>query len=682
MEPMRRASGRSDTQPLNSPASPFEDVETAYNSGDLGVQHNDASPYSPPLATPNSFASTKSGTYTYLNTPTSTFDRDHNSDSESLMGDGFQRHHHHHHHHVKRFDHNETRKKLFRTGGSKLLVTVLFSALICICLKAWEGFKDPIVLSKIDVRIFNAVAIGLSLCLGLNLLSSLKHYANTFRWSFLARRYISLESFDLILHSASLVKITKLMIISMPGIRGRKYLRRFPWFRDARDDGTKWMWLVCALWLSINIGSQILVALLSLFWPVENSLTPLMSYGNVTVADLTTWYIDPIESDPESNATSMEYAWQFGMEAQTYPRFLMNETQKDLSSLPGTPLYQGDGTWEYRFFNRDPQHQYTNYVLSERKVQATATCEQLETRGGVHDSDEDVNEFGSMYIEGKAPGQSWMKYGIPEQAGGSATWIASFYSYCGSRCTNFTVLQNPDSHVINKTSLFLCNSTLSPVTKANGKNDIVTLTPEDDAAVYGNDDFARIAAGAIGWTGIPWNNWDDRQTRSYSQGSSWSPAKELTKEEVENLLMRFTIGAVAAFDDHGIRYNLTNQHSRPSLGQQLDVDWFWIWVILGGICGIQLVALILLVTFANRTIVRDESFLSMAMLLSPVVSRIGRAGMNLSGDEIKDHPKLKWKKIRYDYREGKNGEPNQVDIFFEGKDKKEGRKSWAPGAYS
>lgn len=89
-----------------------------------------------------------------------------------------------------------------------------------------------------------------------------------------------------------------------------------------------------------------------------------------------------------------------------------------------------------------------------------------------------------------------------------------------------------------------------------------------------------------------------------------------------------------------------------------------------------------MVAFANRAIVRDESFFSMAMLLSPVVSKIGRSGMNLSGAEIKEHRKLLWKKIRYDYREGKDGEPNQVDIFFEGKDQKEGRKSWAPGSYS
>ncbi|KAH7095824.1 hypothetical protein FB567DRAFT_432013 [Paraphoma chrysanthemicola] len=521
--------------------------------------------------------------------------------------------------------------------------------------------------------------IGLSLCLGLNLLSSLKHYASTFRWSFLGRRYVNLETFDLILHASSLIKVTKLMFLSMPGIRGRSWARRFKWGRETRDDGTKWMWLVCLMWLSINIGSQILVALLSLFFPVENSLIPLMTHGPVNVANLNTWYV---EKEPDENATSLETAWMFGMEAMVYPEFLMNETRRDLSTLPGTPVYKGNTSWEYRFFNRDPAHQYTNYVLSERKVQATTTCEQLEVRGEVASTDEEIEEFGSMYIEGKAPGKDWTKYKIPEQASGSVTWIAATEAHCGSRCTNFTVLQDSDNHTVKTPGLFLCNSTLSDISKAKGKDDIVTATEEDENAVYGNDDFARIAAGAIGWTGIAWNNWTDRQTRTYSPGSKWSPAKVVTTEDVENLLMRFTVGTVAAFDDHGIRYNISNQRTCPTQGQQLDVDWPYVLCILCGICGIQLVALILLVLFANRTIVRDESFFSMAMLLSPVVARIGRSGMNLSGDDIKNHPKLKWKKIRYDYREGKNGEPNQVDIFFEGKDKKEGRKSWAAGSYS
>lgn len=121
----------------------------------------------------------------------------------------------------------------------------------------------------------------------------------------------------------------------------------------------------------------------------------------------------------------------------------------------------------------------------------------------------------------------------------------------------------------------------------------------------------------------------------------------------------------------------------PTQGQQLNVDWPYVLGLLGGICLIQAAALICLLAFGNKSIVRDESFMGIAMLLKPVMDRIpGKTGMNLSGDEIKNHPKLLWKKIRYDYREGKNGEPNQVDIFFQGRDHAESRRSWAPGVYS
>ena len=156
--------------------------------------------------------------------------------------------------------------------------------------------------------------------------------------------------------------------------------------------------------------------------------------------------------------------------------------------------------------------------------------------------------------------------------------------------------------------------------------DITTHTAGDDLSVYGSDDFARIAAGAIGWTGIFWNNWSDRQSRSYSPGSKWSPAKVVTTRDVEDLLMRFTIGAVAAFDDHGIRYNIPAQTVVPSQGQQLDVDWPYIFGILGGICFIQFFALCLLISFANRTAVSTPIFVESARTIvrraQPMIARL------------------------------------------------------------
>jgi hypothetical protein len=676
MERSRTVSNGNDDVPLIS------HEHTIYDSGGVAMQSlDDTSLFSPQMVTSPEIMDSKGSVYSSLRTPSSTFDVEEGP------------HHQKHHHHVKRFDHIEARKTLLVTGLSKLLITLFFSATICIALRSWEGLGNRVVLSKIDVRIFNSLTIGLSLCLGLNILASLKHYASVLRWSFLTRRYVSLEVFDLILHLSSLAKVTKLMIISSPGFRGKTWLRRFRWFKDVRDDGTKWMWLACLVWLSINIGSQILVALLSLFWPMSNSAIPLLSPGNVTVADLSAWYVgngSTAESDDPYrlvNETSLEAAWVYGMEAMAYPdEYNVNDIQTDLSGLPGTPIYKGDRAYHYRFFNREPAHPYINYLASSRNVTARATCEQLETKPNatvIDIGDDYEDNYEAMFLWGRRPGaEKWEKYNITEQAAGSVTWMASVYEHCGPRCTNFTIMQYGWTRRVTNTTLFLCNSTLDEVTDALAKDDIITHTKNDTAAVYGNDNFARIAAGSIGWTGIPWNSWLDRQARSYAQGSKWSPAEDVTKEQVEDMLMRFTIGAVAAFDDHGIRYNITNQVVVPSQGQQLDVDWPYIFSILGGICGIQFFALCLLVMFANRTIVRDDSFFSMAMLLSPVVSRIGAKGMTLSEEEIKNHAKLKWKKIRYDYREGKDGEPNKVDIFFEGKDQKESRRSWAPGSYS
>lgn len=236
---------------------------------------------------------------------------------------------------------------------------------------------------------------------------------------------------------------------------------------------------------------------------------------------------------------------------------------------------------------------------------------------------------------------------------------------------------------ITKTSLFLCNSTVSEVSKGSNKHDITNLIKEDYDKVFGSDEWARIASGSLGWTGVPQKGWEAQQWRIYTQGSKWSPQSIMNESAVADLLMRFTIGAVAAFDDHGLRYNVNNQKVVPTPGQQLNVDWSYILSILGGICGIQLIALCCLLIFANRTIVRDESYFSVAMLLSPVINRLGsEGGMNMSGDEIKHHPKLQFKKIQYSYREGKNGEPNQVDILWEGRDSRESRKSWAAGVYN
>ncbi|KAJ4353267.1 uncharacterized protein N0V89_004994 [Didymosphaeria variabile] len=550
----------------------------------------------------------------------STFD----SDTRSLLS-------------AKHYDHHESRKFLLKTGAYRFMITLGFSVAIGLCLKAYEGFREPLIMSKIQVRYFNAIMLGLSLGLGLNLASSLKRYAVILRWYLLARRYVSLEVFDLILGLETLTKVGKLMIISLPGIRKVKFLSKLPWFREA-------------------------------------------------IANLQTWSLYTGDEGWSPNITSMESASSAGTEASVYPEFALNaESQTDLSSLPGTPLYHDNGTnvYEYRFYNRNPAHQFQNYIVSGRKIRATASCKMLDIQGTPQWTD-NGNDTDYQYIMGKEDGKDWDMYWLPEYTnGGCLNWIGSTWEGCGPRCTNLTIYQEAtsDNSNISKSSLFLCNSTVSEV--EGDSPEFQNLSDEDKKHLHGTDEFARIAAGSIAWTGWFPADYSDRQIRSYLRGSKWSPNKTVTAGDVEELLARYTIGSIAAFDDHGLRYEVANQNAVPTQGQQLNVDWPYILGLLGGICLIQFAALICLLAFGNKSVVRDESFMSMAMLLKPVMDRIpGKTGMNMSGEEIKNHPKLLWKRIRYDYREGKTGEPNQVDIFFQGRDDAESRRSWAPGVYS
>src|ERR1700712_1926760 len=151
-----------------------------------------------------------------------------------------------------------------------------------------------------------------------------------------------------------------------------------------------------------------------------------------------------------------------------------------------------------------------------------------------------------------------------------------------------TVWQQPNDRDILSPALFLCNNTFDPV--SGGKSDFINLSAENCRHINGTDEFARIGAGAIAWTGFNPSGYTDVQWVPYlgSAGSRWSPPYPATKPEVEDIIARFSIGAIAAFDDHGPPYIIPDQNSRPVQGQCLDVEWPWVLGILGGILAIQL----------------------------------------------------------------------------------------------
>jgi hypothetical protein len=570
-------------------------------------------------------------------------------------------------HRVQHFDRAEARKSLVKTGILSFAATIFFGSILCICLKAYEGFGEPYAMSTRDVKMFNALTIAISIFLGLSLLSSLKRYAVIFRWSILTRSYVSIEAFDLILGIDNLINVARLMFISFH-VRGlsRSRSKISPRSRYPQPLVTKWTGFACLTWLLINIGSQVLVALLSLFWPVDTYQCPLLSYGNVSVADLSRWRPGGAGMDP----IGLAQAHAFGVDATNWPNFPLDQSVTTLSDIPGTPIYKGDDHWEYRFFYRNPAFPYGDYLLSNRTIQARATCEQLEVRENGTDPDDPQTYY-------RRPGSDWEYFYQFVLGKNQTTWSASMNATCGSRCTSLTVLQYSES----LEALYFCNNTISEVTKGN--LDTGLGIRDDDEHVYGTDTFARIAAGAIAWTLPEEYDPEYNMMRSYFRRERWGDVT-LKKAGIEELLEQYSINAIAAYDDHGSRYNITiNDKVCPKNSQHMDVSWRYLLSILGVIYTIQLGALCCLVSFANRAIIRDESFFSTAMLLRPILEKIKDepGATSMSGKDISNHPKLQYKRIRYDYVEGSHGQPNEISVTFEGEHEKMDRRKWATGEY-
>lgn len=601
------------------------------------------------------------GAYTALNTPTGQLEA---GDSTGEVSNEKARR-------VMLYDRMDSWVELVKAGTIKFSITIMFGSLLCVCLKAWEGFKTPCALSDYEVRIFNALTIAISICLGLNLLASLKRYAIILRWSILTKNPVSVEAFDLILGIEELTNVVKLMFLSLPSLRkyswpGSKRQRS----RDKNPGTNHWYAIACAIWLLINIGSQILIALLSLFWPMKPYMCPLTKYGDVAVADLSQWiYKAGEESDPRATA------WRFGMDAQSWQPYPIDEDITDLSALPGTPYYQGDGFYEYRFYYRNPDRLYSDYLKSDRSIRSAATCLQYKVDGTIQTKPKN-------HIRVSSDGEKWSNITIPAWGAGKITYIGMTNQTCGPRCSTIFVLQVSDRDKVNQTAYWRCESTVDRVAQS-GLNAVPAIN-SSDPRIFGTDQFARLAAGAISWSGIFYNGWNDRQYQLYSQGTPWSPDSNLQTPELESIISRFSIGAIAAFDDHGVRQkvHINDQRCDPN-SQQLSVEWPYILGIFGAIALIQCGALCSLLAFANRTIVRDASFFSTAMLLRPVLKLVENEPgvMTMSGAEIKDLSKLRYRKIKYDFIQGEEGR-REVTVSIWPKVNRESAIRWPSGEYN
>jgi hypothetical protein len=470
-------------------------------------------------------------------------------------------------------------------------------------------------------HVFNAIITGLAICLGINLASSLRSYADLLRWRLLSCTWLSLEEFDLILSCSSQRKIFQLLFTT----RGR---RKFPFISI--------MQFLCVAWVTVNVVAQVLVSMLGLVYSLDSASQNIVSSGPTTIVDLSA-ITDVNGAKSADTGGQQASAHAYGLQGQDIAVVATADPVKASETRVQTIFTDpGYSSMTYRFTDYNPTDP-TTYHTSNRTVTATATCNYYEF----------YNSTDAYYDKTLLPGSIFQYYDntgelqdlyVREWAFGAITYIADNDLHCGERCTRVYVLQVQQQNEtanqqlqISTTSIFDCNNTISKVEGA---------TPAGQKYTLPKGDPARAIAGAAGWTGyvtpLAGGIYEHLEFQLFSNDSYWSPPIQLTASgrfSASRYISQYSIAALAAMDRDGPNATISDG-MQPQQALKVTVEWANAAILLAAIIGLQLVFLLVVVFQANKAVIKDDSFLAIAKLLAPTVMALGEHGSVLRGNEI------------------------------------------------
>lgn len=154
---------------------------------------------------------------------------------------------------VRYFDHRRQRTRLFVNSAFQFFVTLFIAVALVGTLYGFSTLEYGI--TDVQKRLFNALVTGLSLVLGLNIVSSLRGYAQMMRWRFLASGYRTVQDFELVMNCDSQSKAFRLIW------GGRTRGRLLP-------NKTQ---ILAFSWIVFNVAVQVFIALLGLTYSIDVS---------------------------------------------------------------------------------------------------------------------------------------------------------------------------------------------------------------------------------------------------------------------------------------------------------------------------------------------------------------------------------------------------------------------------
>lgn len=522
-------------------------------------------------------------------------------------------------------------------------------------------YESMDILNANEKHMFNALYLGVSLLLALNMVASFKTMADLFRWKVLASTTYgghSAKELDLILGLSSYGTATILL---------KHWLRKPRYF------------FLLLFWIMLGIMAQAGLAMLGLTFNHDSEGAQKTSPGIVNATLLDSFH-------KTSPAIPMYFEQNYLAHLYGDMSYNMREHSEGEPLPPNVDpglidIIYVNATNEFKYYFKEfawRPHGEPRWARTKRYVTVSPKCSWSPIIKGqkgdgavVIDLDGDgsgIHPTEHSWITGLT-GQSTTLYANPSiNANETENMLLNatlgidistgkFQPTCGSRCgltlvyrfiREMELVRNP----LPFGDFFNCKTTISTVQNA--------LQPQHHLA----DKLAVRIASAAGsnaiWIFDP--NFTLQQT-SYNSASRWDnwqglSGKEAT-ERAEYLVGRFAAGTIAMLDNNNPREEIPGQ--RPWEGVFLRVKWLYVWITFGILLGGQLLIGLVTMIKANTVFCKDSSFLSTARLLRPLVDRMGESGCAATGNEIAEL--FENTHMRYGVR--RDGGYNRLDILMD-----------------
>lgn len=501
----------------------------------------------------------------------------------------------------------------------------------------FKFYSSEGVMDNDNKYIFNAIYIGISMILSMNLISAFKSLANMIRWRLLAAHEFTLREVDLILALNSFQKTVQLL---------------FTPSKAHSNLATKsWVFRLGAIaWILLGVAAQVAIALIGLTYNHQTDKATKMGIVNITqMAHIDTETYDFWGTHIGTRPIS-EQKWtahMYGSTSYSTLPVVLEDSPRAQSADAVLILDPIFNTISYRIKEWAAANSSSNQLnvgATNRLIKVGSVCEYYPIEQNMY-GDEDT-PFTILTKDGESVTIDWLKDSGPGQnIIVNPYWegISPAYMSCGERCSPIYIFEFSDT---SKPSFFNCTVEVGLVSNITAENHQMP------------DEVARIFAGSPGSEG--WFDGVGRQMVRYSTGSYWGVPDgigELGEISASRGLSVFVAGAIANYDQYGpMVESIGNQRWE---GVRLEVKWKELYITLGMILAINLIFGIFIVFKANAVFCKDDSFLSIARLLRPMLERLGDSGSHLQGWQIADTYD---KKVVYGYRVNPQTGINHLDF--------------------